>query len=561
MSHVADHISPFNSPPTSSESSPSPEREDLPPPITRPRPVTMDNQTRAYAIELNFEPPPVHHSIASKRRDHEATSTPRTPLANQTKEDAPELRPILPVRHTTTMPPPARTSIENHRQNVATSAADPPKPTRNHISQVRPADSGTNFATPPKRIFSTPTSQAATPPRHGRSMTVDHTSNRAPAELRTPIKTNIQATNHKDISTSPQRTTKVVESEHVASSVTEYPEPIFSNRRPPRHKDGPSEISYRYDARVFDVCGDHICVAGVLTRVWSLRDGEQIFSAAHGEGIKIMSVAFKPAANVEDEGSRIWLGNNFGELVEIDIISHSMIGSKTNAHARHEILKIYRHQHEMWTLDDVGTLHVWAPDSRGSPNLDTVPTSFRVPKGHSFSMIVGDELWYAIGKDIRIFAPTSDGTSQFQVLQRPITQASAGDVTSGAVLTGQPDKVYIGHSDGKVSIYSTASYSCLGIINVNMYKINTLAGVGDYLWAGYNTGMIYVYDTTQSPWAIKKDWRAHDNPVVTLVRDRASFWKMDRSQIVSLGADNVVRIWDGMLQDDWLGKLTLFLRQ
>jgi WD40 repeat protein len=90
-----------------------------------------------------------------------------------------------------------------------------------------------------------------------------------------------------------------------------------------------------------------------------------------------------------------------------------------------------------------------------------------------------------------------------------------------------------------------------------MYKINSLIGVGDYLWAAYNTGMVHVYDTRYSPWITKKDWRAHDNPVISLVADRSSFWTMDRSQILSLGADNVVRLWDGLLQDDWLGMCLL----
>jgi hypothetical protein len=36
--------------------------------------------------------------------------------------------------------------------------------------------------------------------------------------------------------------------------------------------------------------------------------------------------------------------------------------------------------------------------------------------------------------------------------------------------------------------------------------------------------------------------------------DRTSIWKLDRFQVASLGTDTMLRIWDGMLKNDWLGK-------
>jgi WD40 repeat protein len=290
--------------------------------------------------------------------------------------------------------------------------------------------------------------------------------------------------------------------------------------------------------------------------VWSLLDGEIVMSLAHTEGIKIVSLAFKPTSDVNAEGSRLWLGNNIGELVEVDVASQSVIATKVNAHTRREIIRIYRHKNEMWTLDDGGTLHLWAPDSSGEPTLSNPYQSFRVPKGHTFSMVIGDELWHAAGKDIRIFVPSTDANIQFQILQRPIGQSTAGDVTSGAVINTQPDRVYFGHVDGKVSIYSRHDYSCLGIFNISVYKITSLAGVGERLWAGFSTGMIYVYDTTITPWAVKKDWRAHHDPLISMVADRSSFWSLDRAQVISLGQDNKLRAWDGLLQEDWIGNMT-----
>jgi endonuclease/exonuclease/phosphatase family metal-dependent hydrolase len=76
--------------------------------------------------------------------------------------------------------------------------------------------------------------------------------------------------------------------------------------------------------------------------------------------------------------------------------------------------------------------------------------------------------------------------------------------------------------------------------------------VGDYLWAAYKTGMIYVYDVSTNPWTVKKDWQAHKSPVCGLLLDPSSVWTLNRLQVTSLGTDNFIRLWDGMLEEDWL---------
>jgi hypothetical protein len=58
-----------------------------------------------------------------------------------------------------------------------------------------------------------------------------------------------------------------------------------------------------------------------------------------------------------------------------------------------------------------------------------------------------------------------------------------------------------------------------------------------------------------------KDWKAHDKPIAGIVADRSSIWKLDRLQVASLGTDTMLRIWDGMLKSDWLGKLRFLLHE
>lgn len=279
-------------------------------------------------------------------------------------------------------------------------------------------------------------------------------------------------------------------------------------------------------------------------------------SLDHDDTQKATALAFRPAKIVEDEGKRLWLGTNSGEMHEVDIPSQSVVYTKSNAHSRSAVVKIFRYASEMWSIDDDGLLHIWPADETGSPSLRQTPSKFRIPREHTFSIISGSQLWVAYTKEIRVYHRTTDSNHFKQMTQTPLAQHNVGDVTSGAIVSSQPDRIYFGHADGKVTIYSKKGFDCLGIINVSVYKISSLVGVGDYLWAGYSTGMIYVYDTSCTPWKVLKDWKAHEKPIAGILADRTSIWKLDRFQVASLGTDTMLRIWDGMLKNDWLGKFS-----
>lgn len=278
-------------------------------------------------------------------------------------------------------------------------------------------------------------------------------------------------------------------------------------------------------------------------------------SLSHGETVKCLSLSFKPGKTLEDEGKRLWLGTSSGELHEIDIHSQSVVATRSYP-SRREVIKILRNKKEMWTIDEEGRLLVWPPDESGTPSLQYSYRSphERVARGQTFSMAVGDTLWLATGKDVQIYRPNAGDDVSFRVLKRPLGSQHSGEVTSGAYTSKDGGLVYLGHADGKVTVYSSKDYSCLAVVNVSVYKINCLGVVGDYLWAAYKTGMIYVYDTRANPWVIKKDWRAHDSPVSAFLLDSSSVWTLNRLQVASLGMDNCIRLWDGMLEDDWLGK-------
>ena len=276
---------------------------------------------------------------------------------------------------------------------------------------------------------------------------------------------------------------------------------------------------------------------------------------AHPEGVKVTALVFRPSRDIQEEGQIVWLGTNYGEIMEVDIITKSVVALDERTHSRREVVKMWRKASEIWTLDSDGKLFVWPSGEHGNPQLNTGILNGRACRGVTSSVIVGNKLWLAAGKSIRVFQPnTNPGQISFEVTQDALAGPSSGDVTSCAYLSGDPDRIYFGHSDGKISIFSKRDNKHIETSAVSLYKVSCLAGVGDYLWAGFNNGSIMVFDTKTRPWTTRKYWQAHTHPVASIQADRGSLWKLGRFHVLSLGVDSMIGVWDGMLEADWIGK-------
>lgn len=538
-------MSPFNSPPTSAKKEIA---QQVPPQLPmRPRPNVNDAlSNRSKAPFSGSDSSPVHPSAGARRLEREpSVSGPLKPVVvpQQSIQDGSSSSSLRrrPTR-----------DLSADTRNSAAANADipPPKPPRPAQRDVPRSDASHTSISPGLLHQDSTTHQYSAPPSRGQSLSqkAARIADRDPGPSTSFQPTTARSTPR---SLSPEGPTAGTEA---ATHVTAFPDNANVNRRPPFVKKGCYEVNTKYDPRVFDVCGERACTSGQLTRVWDIVDGEQLMSLSHTEGVRATAVAFKPSADPEHEGSFIWIGTNVGELMEVEVATQRIGELRSGVHGKAELMMIYRHSKELWSLDEGGTLNLWVPDSDGVPNLRSQPVvqPTRLPRGHTFSMVVGDELWHATGKLIRVFEPTVDGTKPFQVLVRPLTAEGCGDVTAGSTLVPAQGRVLFGHVDGKVSIFSTSDYSCQQILNVSSCKINGLAGVGRDVWAAYNTGKICVYDTTKQPWTVKKEWQAHDHSVIKLKVDPSSAYRMDRLQVLSLGVDSRIKIWDGILQDNWL---------
>lgn len=485
-------------------------KQQPPPPLPPPPPPYPPKSVRALTAAPS--------GVSSLFEDSN-----NTPIMTRASIDSSELRPTLPPR-----PKGGLFSLHMRKNSLRGRSASPPRAFGNTPQS--------EFLPPPQR---SPNVKISSPLLvTGRKVSSSITNNAGYAEGTS------QGTGYADDSDEE-------EDGDDQNRLSEYPDVSQANRRRPVFRSGPNEINCKTDVRLIAVSGQYVCTVSGSTRVWNVITGECIMCLSHGETTRITAIAFKPSVDVLNEGTVLWLGTSNGELLEVDIASQRVIESRASAHTKKEVIEIHRHGYELWTLDDSGRLQVWAPGPDGIPNLRNSPTTFRINNKHTYSLVVGSQLWIGAGKSIHIYFPTQDGRSD--ALSRPLVPSKAtGDITCGTLLNSAPDKVFFGHSDGKVSIYSRITLQCIDVVSVSLYKINSMCGVGDYLWTGFKTGMVYVYDVRAKPWRAIKDWQAHDAPVAEVVGDRTSIWKVDRLQVITLGTDNIIRVWDGMLEEDWL---------
>ena len=355
-------------------------------------------------------------------------------------------------------------------------------------------------------------------------------------------------------------------------SISSYPDSSRANRRPPYIQGRQVPLSTNMSIKHVAVSGPYLAVSSSdLTRVYNLKkeySSSPIWTYVHphsnNDGYKVTAIEFKPCRDINSEGSWLWVGTDKGALMEFDLLSEKHYGpaeKRGNVHTS-AVNAILRCRQSLWTLDEGGKCQVWtAPeDGTGEISMGNTPRTFRVGSKWSVAFVAGWRLWVGQARQVQVYSPLMINGDAFNVTQRPIPfpqGKSAGVITCGTTLPANKDLVFLGHDDGKVSIYSQTQLCCIDVVPINIYNIGTLVGVGSVLWAGFRTGMIYVYDTSCTPWRVCKDWDAHHKMKIThLMADGTSLWRAGVGMVISVGEDGGLKLWDALLMDDWLGTRT-----
>jgi hypothetical protein len=282
---------------------------------------------------------------------------------------------------------------------------------------------------------------------------------------------------------------------------------------------------------------------------------------------KVTCMEFRPTLKVDDRGFLLWIGTKDGTICEVDVRTGAIRGTKYAAHI-YPIAHIFRHGNSMITLDESGKTLVFSPtDDRNDIVLvASPPRVVRTTEKQNFAKMIDGKLWTAARMEqqgspmhrlpiIRVFDIFSPGSTGKSVMPTD----HVGPVTSAAILPSQPGMVYVGHEEGYISLWlldTDDGYpQCIEVTRVSMSDVLCLEGVNDRLWAGGRNGMISAYDVSQRPWLVTNSWNAHPGlPVLKLITNHYGIELTGQLCVASVGRDENVRLWDGLLGLDWVGE-------
>ncbi|KAF9111632.1 hypothetical protein BGX27_004645 [Mortierella sp. AM989] len=350
---------------------------------------------------------------------------------------------------------------------------------------------------------------------------------------------------------------------HPSGSGPSYTDGVFpdysrSNRRLPLFSDivGIHDIHQKsHGVRAFSISNEQVATATSNIRVYNVFTGSNVSSYGHEKDTKPTALLFTQSRRPESLGQYLWAGWNEGSLQVIDTKTMEVVEKKGAAHKGGCITQIIRNKSQVWTVDDTGTVFVWAEDTMlCRPTIHTPLLSLTIPPKQVCAIAVQDMLWSSDGTKINVVRVGPDaGRPKLSPTSMEIP-FGIGPLTCMATITGS-GQVFSGHEDGKVIIWSIESRDKVCIINVHAYRIMSLLGVGSHLWAGFATGKIYVLDLRNDVPVVVKDWQAHkDSGVAILHLDEEGLIMGSRHQVGSCAESGEVKIWDGLMAKDGLTK-------
>jgi hypothetical protein len=282
---------------------------------------------------------------------------------------------------------------------------------------------------------------------------------------------------------------------------------------------------------------------------------------------KIRAMVMAPSRIPVDEGRYIWVARPDTVLSIIDLRHNQVLVKRNDAHMAPIVFLLRYGNTEIWSIDDSGILNVWNAlemDENNHPVMTAVPRRYNVT-AHAVTVTAHrGKLWMSSGRILASHMIPVDNSSPAASLSSIRIPNDMGNITKLITVPYHADRIFAAHDDGKISAWDAATSQRLAVITVSMYGICTMVNVGDYyVWAGYNTGMIYVYDTRPEKWVVLKMWKAHQGAVTQLIVDESSLIldeNTSRLQVVSSDSHGYVGIWDGLLTEHWKGIMIYIAR-
>ncbi|KAL1726305.1 hypothetical protein EV714DRAFT_276703 [Schizophyllum commune] len=328
------------------------------------------------------------------------------------------------------------------------------------------------------------------------------------------------------------------------------PDSSRSSRRPPvlsLHKPGAPPLRATVPAYIQSALAGKFAVvaSGNHVRVYdmSMSDSPIIDLGSKDFDLK----EFKAAAATFRNTRHVWIGTKEGHLFELDVLTASLTGARMAAHL-HAVSHIFRHGDSMLTADTHGKMLVFGPNEPLTGGA--TPRVVRFAEKQDFHNH-GSPSRLPIIRVYDIFNPAAAAGKSLLPIEH------VGAVTSTMIIPSLPDTVYMGHEEGFVSIWDLKTADghpkCTEVMKVSTNDILCLEGVNEKLWVGGRGGNICVYDVVPRPWLVTNAWLAHLTiSVLSLQVDYLGMNQTKRLVVASCGRDETLKLWDGLLVQDWI---------
>lgn len=363
-----------------------------------------------------------------------------------------------------------------------------------------------------------------------------------------------------------------------AQAVDNMPDSSTSSRRPPllSFRDGWSEpkIQVHPHTGIFVTSGSYVAVGhGGQIKIYDLALTDVPVHTLDTRDMgpkesKVTAMEVRPTSVREDRGALLWMGTKDGHLYEIDVRTGHLVAAKHVAHP-HPITHIFRYGRSMVTMDEAGKTLIFSPgeDGKDISLVYTQPRVVRTTEKQEFVKLLDGKLWAATRTEhhahgyhrlpiIRVYDIFNPASASGRSL---LPVEHVGAFTSATIIPTEPDFVYAGHEEGYVSVWSLRTDDgfpkCIEVMRVGVSDVLCLEGVNDRLWAGSRNGMISAFDVSQKPWLVTNSWNAHPGlPVLKLCVNWNAIERNGKLCVVSVGRDECLKLWDGLLRLDWIGE-------
>lgn len=393
------------------------------------------------------------------------------------------------------------------------------------------------------------------------------------------------------------------------------PDTSRASRRPPHlNVNNNNNTSSHTDCRIPVLAHQgHLAISGAYivvgtahhVRIWNIHSSMDApsldLNTKHLAGLKEAKVTY-----VEFRSEfLVWVAlkdNNHkdkkkeGHLLEIDVRNGDLLGIKHGAHLN-PIFYIGRYSSgrgSMVTVDEAGKVLIWSSDDSATATgtlLHNTPRVVRITdKKVDFVKLLGGMLWTAGRTDmhapgtpsrtpiIRLYDLFGNGSGIMNgsakvgkagVGKTVMPTEHVGPVTCATIVPVHPGFVYMGHEEGFITIWNVDGEGdvspgsaggfpkCIEVMKVSSSDVTCLEGITNRLWAGGRNGMITAYDIVPRPWIATNSWTAHQNhlPVLHLFADPFGISPpLNQLAVVSIGRDERVCLWDGLLGGDWIDR-------